>query len=284
MGYSEVMHGRHVSWMMLFSLLIGSISGCSSPALNADRYALDKHFTKQIITGQDFSHVIYQKKRSTGDRWHIYIEGDGRPWIAERYVAQDPTSKHSLMLKLMNQDPGSSLYLGRPCYYGMTNEPGCTPWLWTHGRYSEPVISSMVSALNKLVQSNQIKKITLIGHSGGGTLAVLMAEQLKEVDTVITLAGNLDVGAWAEQHGYTRLKGSLNPAERNPLPLSIHEYHFLGDKDPVIPRQAISRYVNKRPSACLTITHDCTHQDCWEKEWSVILKSIANGKACQKIK
>jgi len=281
-GYLGTTIERFVSWFAI-TLLTWSIFGCSSAALKIDHYARANNYTRLAVSGQDYTHVIYMNEKNSGDRWHVYIEGDGLPWIAQRFVARDPTPKQSLMLKLMNQDPISSLYLGRPCYHGMITEPNCNPWLWTHGRYSEQVVTSMVSVLNKLIHSRHIKQITLIGHSGGGTLAVLMAERIKEVDTVITLAGNLDIRAWTEQHGYTTLKGSLNPAERTSLPQSIREYHFIGDKDQVIPQQAITQYVNQRPSACLNVIHNCTHLDCWENFWPPILVSVANGQGCRGI-
>ena len=276
-----------INWKYLscFSITIVILSnfGCSSPVYMLESYADANNFTRLTVLGQDYTHVIYQKEQHSGDRWHIYIEGDGVPWIAQRFVARDPTPRKSLMLSLMRQDPISSLYLGRPCYHGMISESNCEPWLWTHGRYSEQVVASMVAALNKLIHARHIKKITLIGHSGGATLAVLMAEQIKEADTVIGLAGNLDVKAWTEKHAYTTLKASLNPAERSSLPKHIREYHFIGDRDRVIPKQAILQYVKQRPSACLNVIHNCTHLDCWENYWVPILTSVAKGQACQSI-
>ena len=256
------------------------MSGCSSPVVIAERYALANNYTRLTVTGQAYTHVIYQKEQNSGDRWHIYIEGDGQPWIAQRFVARDPTPKRLLMLRLMSQDPISSIYLGRPCYHGMVSESNCNPWLWTHGRYSRQVVDSMVSALNQLIHSYHIKHITLIGHSGGGTLAVLMAEQIIEADTLITLAGNLDVRAWTKKHAYTLLKGSLNPAERSSLPKHIRQYHFIGDKDRVIPQQAMLQYVNKRPSACLNVIPGCAHLDCWENNWTQLLTLVAKGQGC----
>lgn len=267
------------SWFV-FTILSLSMPGCSSPVVIAERYALAHNYTRLTVTGQAYTHVIYQKEQNSGKRWHIYIEGDGQPWIAQRFVAPDPTPKQPLMLRLMSQDPLSSIYLGRPCYHGMVSESNCNPWLWTHGRYSKQVVDSMVSALNKLIHSHQIKQITLIGHSGGGTLALLMAEQIIEADTVITIAGNLDVRAWTEKHAYTILRGSLNPAERGPLAEHIREYHFIGDKDRNIPQKATLQYVNKRVSACLTVMPDCAHLDCWEKNWAQILVLVAEGQAC----
>lgn len=281
-GHPGTINGRNVFGLTIL-ILICSIVGCSSPALIADHYARANNYTRLAISGQDFTHVVYLKQQNSIHRWHIYLEGDGLPWISKHLIARDPTPMQSLMLKLMTQDTISNIYLGRPCYHGMVSESNCNPWLWTHGRYSEQVVSSMVSALNKLIHSRHIKQITLIGHSGGGTLAVLMAERIKEVDTIISLAGNLDVRAWTEQHGYSTLKGSLNPAKRPPLPKSISEYHFIGEQDRVIPLPAILQYVNKRPSACLNIIHNCTHLDCWEDYWTPILKSVINGQGCGEI-
>ena len=121
--------------------------GCSGPVQINDRFAAAQGLSRSLVKGVDFTHVIYTAGNGEGSVWHIYIEGDGQPWQGRYSVAHDPTSAMPLMLRLMQQDSAPRIYLGRPCYQGLADEAACKPWVWTHGRYSEAVISSMQVAL-----------------------------------------------------------------------------------------------------------------------------------------
>ncbi len=211
------------------------VVGCASPVAINDRFAAENGYIRSVVEGVDFSHVIYTAPQGAGSVWHIYIEGDGQPWQSRTSVAHDPTSAKPLMLRLMQQDTAPRLYLGRPCYLGMVSETACKPWVWTHGRYSEPVVSSMRAVLIQQIERYGIDAISLIGHSGGGTLAMLLAERITQTQAVITLAANLDTRVWVREQGYSELVGSLNPADRPGLAGNIRQYHFLGSKDRVVP-------------------------------------------------
>ena len=52
-----------------------------------------------------------------------------------------------------------------------------------------------------------MREVTFVGYSGGGVLAVLIAERLDNVAGVITVGANLDTDAWTEHHGYLPLTG-----------------------------------------------------------------------------
>ena len=70
----------------------------------------------------------------------------------------------------------------------------------------------MAAALSDILQRRPYQGLVLIGYSGGGVLAMLLAEQFPATQAVVTVAGNLDTDAWAIEHGYSPLRGSLNPA------------------------------------------------------------------------
>jgi len=98
---------------------------CSTPTMRNNAFAAASGFTRQVVPGADFSHLVYIAKTNAKNRtetrddnvWHVYIEGDGMPWIRRHIVATDPTPSKPLMLRLMAQDPHPAIYLGRPCYY-----------------------------------------------------------------------------------------------------------------------------------------------------------------------
>ncbi|MFM8353661.1 MAG: alpha/beta fold hydrolase, partial [Gammaproteobacteria bacterium] len=165
-------------------------------------------------------------------RLHVYLDGDGRPLIAPRRVARDPTPAQPLVLDLLAQDAAPALYLGRPCYHGL--QSGCDARDWTLARYGPRVVSALVDGLRAAADQVDAREIVLIGYSGGGALAVLVADRLPEVSAVVTLAANLDTDAWAAHHGYSPLVGSNNPAALPTLP-RVPQRHYTGAADRNVP-------------------------------------------------
>ncbi|CAL1241117.1 protein of unknown function [Candidatus Methylocalor cossyra] len=41
---------------------------------------------------------------------HVYLEGDGRPWQTRWHIAEDPTPREPVMLRLMARDHQAALY------------------------------------------------------------------------------------------------------------------------------------------------------------------------------
>ncbi len=256
-------------------------NACTSHAIRIDNIANKYDFNKQLIHAKGFRHAVYNNTAftnpnnlsSTGPKsLHIYLEGDGTPWIKRIFPSIDPTSRSPLMLKLMAQDKLASIYIGRPCYHGFHNDPACNNSLWTSHRYSATVLNSMLDVIKQL--QTGYDSITLIGHSGGGTLAMLLASNIDNISSVITLAGNIDTDAWTKHHGYAALSGSINPAKNPPLTLDIKQIHLLAEQDRVIPadisRQALLKQGNKTVLSYPNFNHSC----CWSKIWPEILKKI----------
>ncbi len=264
--------------LRLFSIpiLLLFILGCSSNAVKNARFASSNGFTQTRIMGDDFTHVVYVNSHRNSTRWHVYIEGDGRPWAGRYTIAPDPTTHRPLMLRLMAKDDSPSIYLARPCYEGMVKETACQPWVWTHGRYSKSVVSSMVSVLEKFVQTNQIKELTLIGHSGGGALAMLIAEHIPQTRMLITIAGNLDIDYWAQKHGYSQLDGSLNPVEQPLLSKAIVQYHFTGKQDGNVSHEPVERLKAIYPALNHIQVENAGHMKGWENYFCELLRNTGN--------
>ena len=146
----------------------------------------------------------------------------------------------------------------------------------TDARYSETVVISLARAIENWRRKHPATHITLIGHSGGGTLAVLLAKRVLGVDAVITLAGNLDVEAWARYHNYSPLQASIDPAQLPSIDLHIHQWHYQGTHDRVVPGRITDRYFQHNPKAERISLIDYGHQCCWATIWPTILARLSS--------
>lgn len=204
-------------------------------------------------------------------RLTIYLDGDGRPFVSPTRVARDPTGQDALTLRLAAADPAPAIYLGRPCYHGMTLH--CDPRLWTTARYGETVVSALTSAIETLVADVSPLETVLIGYSGGGTLAVLIAERLKAIDAVVTIAANLDLAAWSTLHGYSPLSDSLDPAR-----LAGHwatpQLHYSGTDDDNVPPALQAAFAARTTAAEFRTVAGFGHRCCWAESWAERLLEI----------
>lgn len=261
-------------WRLVLAVLVLLISACSPPAyLSIDEQAGRLGFVRSTAQGKGFRHVVYAPARQHGgDTVNVYIEGDGVNWQWNRFVKTDPTPSRGLMLEMMGLDRGNTVYVGRPCYFGLELDDACRADFWTYARYSEKVVMSMAAVIT--AETQPYTKVVLIGHSGGGALALLLAEHLSKVTAIVTIAGNIDTDAWVQHHGYTPLYRSLNPAGREPLPATIKQLHVVGGQDQNIPLSLVQSWVERQPAAELRVIPDNSHLCCWKKDWTAILRWI----------
>lgn len=258
-------------------LYIGYVlSGCtSSTPENFYRAAKQLKLERITIKGNIFPMIYYTKGIEQGtENLHIYLGGDGMPWQDIMTYADDPTPSNPMVLQLMNMDRASSLFLGRPCYQGFSKTPPCDYYYWTAGRYSPAVVNNMRDAIQQLVKQYNIKKLTLIGFSGGGALATLLARGIPQTDTIVTIAGLLDTDAWTDLHAYSPLTGSLNPATQPPLAKQLRQIHLLGEKDKNIPPEIITSYIDKQANTEVLRFKQADHTCCWKKYWPMVLKKL----------
>ena len=268
----------------LAGLLVG-VAGCApAPGERFDALVTRQGLESGAQQGTQFLHRYVRKPGGhETDRLHVYLAGDGSPWIRRRRVASDPTAREPLALRLMLRDPGRALYLGRPCYHRIDTSPPCHPRLWTHARYSSTVVDSMAAALRKLIaEEDGARAVTLIGFSGGGTLAMLLARRLDDIDRVVTVAANLDTDAWTRLHAYSPLRTSLNPATDRPLRPEVAQLHLAGSNDASVPPDLIARALQHQAGADLAVVSGFDHRCCWETAWPAVVQATQRPQAaCQ---
>lgn len=267
------MNAVRVLCLLILLTLSTQFTGCANPAQRLDARANELGYRRLVLQGDGFSHVAYFKdgRGATNKTLHVYLEGDGTPWIRRRVPASDPTPHNPLMLELMSFDAAPSVYLGRPCYHDMRSV-ACTPDMWTDKRYSEAVVASMSAALNRV--SAEYQSQVLLGHSGGGSLAMLLAERQPKVTVVVTVAANLNTEGWAAMHKQQPLSGSLNPATRPPLRQSIQQMHYAGGEDDNVPPQLVRDAIAQQPGAKFKVYPKQDHSCCWREVWTEILGAL----------
>tara|TARA_R110001592_G_scaffold49482_4_gene154282 strand:+ start:2464 stop:3285 length:822 start_codon:yes stop_codon:yes gene_type:complete len=245
------------------------LSGCTLPAY---KLLQDAGQPYQTVSSNNFKHLLaINSHNDINEPVIVFIEGDGRPWQRYNKAAYEPTPDKPLLLEWFIAADFKALYLGRPCYFEL-NDQQCSPYWYTHGRYSEPVVNSLVQILREHLAE---QKLVLVGHSGGGTLAVLMAEKLENVEAVLTIAGNLQVNTWSEYHHYSKLQGSMDPMLRKELPQHIRQVHFYSPFDKVIQASWIKAYSEKQLNSRLIELPVYGHDYAWKEFYPVIKKVLA---------
>ena len=73
--------------------------------------------------------------------------------------------------------------------------------------------------------------VALLGFSGGGALAVLVAGCADSVTHIVTINGNLDTKLWAEMRGFLPLAESMNPIEFGLPERVTQRIYYVGGQD-----------------------------------------------------
>lgn len=259
---------------MAILLLALFLAGCTGNATRIEKLAGALGMTRSVVVAGGFRSPIFMRG-APGPQdatLAIFIEGDGVPWEGGRQPSLDPATKEPIALKLLAQTPLPAAYVTRPCYHDMTG-PRCTPERWTMARYSDEVVSTMTEAVRRAAVQAKARGVVLVGYSGGGVLAVLIAERLDNVSAVITVGANLDTDAWTKHHDYLSLSGSLNPASS----MAEHrwpETHLYGARDKTVPPTTAEAYFKRHPGAQRRIVDANDHVCCWVEQWPQLWREI----------
>lgn len=265
-GEERRMAPRRVAMMILAAAMS---AGC---ALSVDRFVESHDLRKSIVSGGTYRHVVFAPvAQPGGPRLHVYIGGDGVPWEDGRRPSSDPTPRNLLTLELMVRDDTDAVFVGRPCYFGLADDAGCSATDWTSGRYAEKVVSSMTSAIGQIADDGGYEELVLIGYSGGGALARLIASEVPNVVGLLTIAGNLDTAEWTSVRGFLPLTDSINPAEIPPLPEDILHVQAIGLKDRVVPGSVTDTYALGNKNLVVWTFAEFDHTCCWARDWVAIL-------------
>jgi pimeloyl-ACP methyl ester carboxylesterase len=171
---------------------------------------------------------------------------------------------------------------------------------WTDARYGDAVLAIMNSALTQAIQqlqnqsvnhvlagkgATQAIRLRLIGYSGGGVIAALLAQQRDDVACLVTVAAPLDLRAWTKLQGLSPLNQSQNPATTVIRRANLAQTHWYGKADRTVPPQSLGEYGFAQPgfaAAAVRVLPDYDHRSPWAEKWPQLLgQSCQDGKGSQ---
>lgn len=247
--------------------------------------AMDWNFSS-VQTAADMMLVVGDLGR-TGDELRIYIEGDGAAWKAPNRPPANPTPRRALALELALADDqafhhGATAYIARPCQFlshPKAHPSTCDAALWTHARFSDAVVQATNQVIDTLKARADATRLVLIGYSGGGVLAALVAARRDDVGLLISIAAPLDHATWTAEHGVSPLTDSLDPGAYWSSLQHIPQIHYVGERDRVVSEQTVSAYAlrfppNKQPD--IRVIPDFDHRCCWVESWPELLRPATN--------
>ncbi len=205
----------------------------------------------------------------------IYVESDGAPWRFPDEPPADPTPLKPLVLRMAIDDPAPAVaYLGRPCQYLREEELlNCDPALWMRGRFGNEAVAAMNSAVDEIKRSYGAREVDLVGYSGGGAMAALIAARRSDVSCLVTVAAPLDTVAWTDALRVSRLDSSLNPADATDQLRKVRQTHFRGLRDKLVPAATAQRFLGRSPGATVIDKETFDHQCCWQDEWKELRRA-----------
>lgn len=265
------------------------LSSCmTTPSLKerqnlADGLASLHGWQQILLESGKFDLVAYVPSlQKPGKKLTIYIEGDGFAWISKTQPSFDPTPRDPLALRLaLAHQDGNAVYLGRPCQYLDAELSGCSRLYWTDMRFAPEVISATAQAIDILKQKFGASRLVLVGYSGGGAVAALVAARRNDIEQLVTVAGNLDHRAWTTHHRITPLAGSLNPADQVDALREVAQWHLVGANDTNITPEIVQGFANRFPQnrrPVVTVKTGFDHRCCWAENWTAIWRQRAEDR------
>jgi alpha-beta hydrolase superfamily lysophospholipase len=117
---------------------------------------------------------------------------------------------------------------------------------------------------------NPGRPLVLVGYSGGGVIAALVAARRRDVTLLITLVAPLDPADWTRRMGLSPLEGSQSPMDHAQALAGVPQVAFAGERDAIVPADSIRSAFGKLGSgamARLIVIPDFDHRCCWVRDW-----------------
>ena len=265
-------------------LAVLALGGCIATTFpymrteTAQRIAAPAWMIKRDIDAGAYVLRAYERIHERGGVANLYIEGDGSAFTSPRAWVNNPTPRNPVALHLASKDAADNLiYIARPCQYTVINAKDrvCAQGAWKNKRFSPDVLTAFEAALDDIARRYDIRGFHLIGYSGGGAIAALLAAQRKDILSFRTVAGILDHETQTALLDVPPLDGSLNPVSEAGKLAKMPQYHFAGGQDRYVPPAILHSYLQAMPpSRCVRtmLVQEAGHDNGWVDKWPELLK------------
>ncbi|MCR4666365.1 MAG: hypothetical protein K5657_03625 [Desulfovibrio sp.] len=256
--------------LLILPLLLCQCAGKNARTL-ATEEAVPLGFTEVIHDTPFFSLFSLLRRGEIGKPLHVYIEGDGHSFLSATRVSPDPTPRYPVALRLALGDHTGAhvLYLARPGQYLDNTAFPCPEIFWTEERFGEEVLSACMLVIDRALHLFGAKGTVLVGFSGGGTLAALLAARRTDVRFFASCAGNLNLGRWVQEHDLTPFDPSRDPMNVCGKLVSLPQRHLLGAHDTVISHRGTLEFCKAVGEKALFLqVPGLGHTGPWQRYWS----------------
>lgn len=241
---------------------------------NAEYIAAQGSLQRTEIEAGPFRIVVFARLSTLDQSVRFYLEGDGKAWVTRQRISLNPTPHDPVALRLAAADTTANVvYIARPCQFTFPHRDSCNPHDWTDQRYSLRIVAALNEVVEYFITATEARQVELIGFSGGGALAILIAAQRDDVAAIRTVAANLDIEMFTSIHRTSPLTGSLNPSDFARQVADIPQLHLVGGRDTVIPLVIAERFRQHLPHRrCISLRTiaAATHQSGWVENWSAL--------------
>lgn len=264
---------------LLWALLLLALGGCALQ----DRQSLGPELARragwrwEVLSAGPFDLATAIRPATVGRTLTVYIEGDGLAYLSATERAMDPTPTDPVALRMALQHPGRGpvAYLARPCQYRSAGSArNCRSEYWTVARYAPEIVDSAGIVLDRLKARLGLgTRLILVGYSGGGGLAALLAERRGDIAGLVTVAANLDLAQWVRANGLTPLRDSLDPAAGASLLSATPQVHFIGTEDRVVDSTIARAFLARQADGVRAAIIEVPGQDhgcCWTAAWPAL--------------
>jgi hypothetical protein len=242
---------------------------------HANALAEPAHLQREAVDTGLFVLTAYSRISQPDKPLRVYIEGDGLSWLSRTTPSLDPTPREATGLALAAEDPAPNVvYLARPCQFTPREmNPRCDTPYWTGKRFAPEVIESMNDAVSHFAALTPRQSVELVGYSGGGAVAVLIAARRSDIASIRTVAGNLDDEFVNRLHGVSPMPESENAIDFATQVSAIPQIHFSGAEDEVVPPAVALRFIKATGPRCAhaQTVADVSHEGDWGQRWPALL-------------
>ncbi|MFN3701102.1 MAG: hypothetical protein ACK4VI_06235 [Alphaproteobacteria bacterium] len=263
---------------LLATLAIGACT--SKPYVReeaAKRISAPVWMVNRQIPANEYSITAYERMHKRHSIAHLYIEGDGSTWTAKNPQSVNPTPINPVALHLAAHDLAENVvYLARPCQYStmVSKTASCPTEAWTNGRFSQGVIDAYKTAMDEIKKRYDITEFHLIGHSGGGAIAAILATQRDDVLSLRTVAAPLNHTAFTHMHAMPPMDKSINPIDLASQLRTVPQHHFIGGQDRLTQPAILHSYLQALGAnncTAYTFIQEAEHEAGWVEKWPELL-------------